>query len=104
MRAWPINAEWGEAQRMTCLNRTGRHPQTARANVVIWADGRVGHVVDTTSPKPQRQRKPRHLDRAEDWPWSQINPHSSNSLTPSAVTATLFGGSPAPTSHPLTSA
>ena len=34
----------------------------------------------------------------------QINPHSSNSCTPSAVTATLFGGSPAPTSHPLTSA
>ena len=38
MRAWPINAEWGEAQRMTCLNRTGRHLQTARANVVIWAE------------------------------------------------------------------
>ena len=56
MRAWPINAEWGEAQRMTCLKRTGRHLQTARANVVIWAEGRVGHVVDTTSLmlKPQR--------------------------------------------------
>jgi hypothetical protein len=34
----------------------------------------------------------------------QIRPHSSKSRTPSAVIATLLGGSPAPTNQPLTSA
>jgi hypothetical protein len=53
---------------MACLNRTGRHPLTARGNVVTWADGCVGHFVDTTSPQPERQRKPRPGDRVEDWP------------------------------------
>src|SRR5260370_1048356 len=43
-------------------------------------------------------------NRGSRLPSSQISPHSSNSRTPSAVIATLFGGSPAPTNHPLTSA
>src|SRR6267142_874045 len=36
-------------------------------------------------------------DRGSRLPPSQISPQSSNSRTPSAVIATLFGGSPAPT-------
>jgi hypothetical protein len=29
-------------------DRIGKNPKTARANIVTWADRRVGHVVDTT--------------------------------------------------------
>jgi len=35
---------------MACFDRTGRKPQTARANIVTWPDRRVWHVVDTESP------------------------------------------------------
>ena len=42
----------GEAQRMACLNRTGRNQLTARANIVTCADRRVhGFVVHTRAPR-----------------------------------------------------
>ena len=32
-------------------DRIGKNPKTARANIVTWADRRVGHGVDTKSSK-----------------------------------------------------
>jgi hypothetical protein len=33
-------------------DRTGRHPETARANIVTWPDRRVGHGVVITARAP----------------------------------------------------
>ena len=33
-------------------DRIGKNPKTARANIVTWANRRVGHVVDTTREPP----------------------------------------------------
>jgi hypothetical protein len=48
-------------------DRIGKNPKTARANIVTWADRRVGHVVDTTREpvaEPRLQRKAPAFDRA----------------------------------------
>jgi hypothetical protein len=49
-------------------DRIGKNPKTARANIVTWADRRVGHVVDTTREpvaEPRLQRKAPAFDRGE---------------------------------------
>jgi hypothetical protein len=49
-------------------DRTGRHPETARGNIVTWVYRAAGHVVDTRA----RKEKPRLLTGAElgreKWP------------------------------------
>ena len=36
-------------------DRIGKNPKTARANIVTWADRRVGHVVDTSAQTPGQE-------------------------------------------------
>jgi hypothetical protein len=36
-------------------DRIGKNPKSARANIVTWADRRVGHVVDTSAQTPGQE-------------------------------------------------